>query len=100
MAKALEYNGTDGNGYQPVGTGSGAIPPGPEDVGPQAESRTGNRILMADVILTLTREQAVDLSVALMYARNNKLVSRAERDDFIKLGELVDTQCRKQGVAV
>ena len=57
-----------------------------------------NRILQADVILTLTQEQVVDLSVALMYAQHYPLASKVERDDWRVLADFLAKQCAKQGV--
>ncbi|WP_199099476.1 hypothetical protein [Dyella sp. ASV21] len=57
-----------------------------------------NRILQAEVILTLTRDQASDLEMALLYANHSPVASRDEKADFAALGEVIGQQCAKQGV--
>ncbi|MBT2119865.1 hypothetical protein [Dyella sp. LX-1] len=55
-----------------------------------------NRILQADVILTLTTEQASLLETALLYA--NQLADSDERPRFSDLAVVIGEQFVKQGV--
>lgn len=100
MGEPQEFDGTNGNRYQPIGSGSKGTPPGSEGANCISPPKYANRILIADVILTLTRDQPVDLGTALMYARHSKLLSRSERDDFDALGQAIAEQCTRQGVVV
>lgn len=59
-----------------------------------------NRILTADVILTLTVEQAMAVASAISMAESSALID-GHRDDAAEFGDLyqvVRAQCAKQGV--
>jgi hypothetical protein len=59
-----------------------------------------NRILTADVILTLTHEQFADIASALGLCAFDATLAAADRADFDLVLDVVNQQAARQGVAV